>query len=124
MKINKVLIFILTFCIIFAFSACSESKNKSNNEQIGISSNTSFKFLVTVIDADGNAVEGVILQICNDSRVTARTNSSGIATFPLIAKSGYRLSIISCPDGYEYTGDPYIPIKQGTNELTLIISKK
>ncbi len=126
MKAKKLLIIVLVFVLAFGFCACANEKsntdNYQSNNEVYIEKQTNF--LVTVIDNNGDAVEGVILQIRKDYRVTARTNKQGVAKFPMIVTNGYKLSILSCPEGYEYVGDTNIHIKQGISEYTLNITKK
>lgn len=123
MKTKKLLVFVLVFVFSFCFCACTDD-TKDNQSNIEVSKEISYNFLVTVIDDNGDTVEGVILQIRKDSRVMARTNKDGVATFPMIVTDGYKLSVLSCPEGYEYTGEARIPIKNGTSEYTLNITKK
>lgn len=123
MKTKNLLVFVLVFVFSFCFCACTDD-TKDNQSKIEVSKEKSYNFLVTVIDDNGDTVEGVILQIRKDSRVTARTNKDGVATFPMIVTDGYKLSVLSCPEGYEYTGVARIPIKNGTIEYTLNITKK
>lgn len=123
MKTKNLLVFALVFVLGFCFCACTDD-TKDIQSKIEVSKEKTFNFLVTVIDDNGDTVEGVILQIRKDSRVTARTNKDGVATFPMIVTDGYKLSVLSCPEGYEYTGEARIPIKNGTSEYTLNITKK
>ncbi len=126
MKITKLLILVLTFVICLSFCACAESEKNSTDD--GIYSETVKKtpsrFTVTVQDQDGNLIEGVILKIKSNSAVTARSNNKGVATFPVLPTVGYKLSVVSCPDGYEYIGPQYIPIQKNQFELVLEITKK
>jgi hypothetical protein len=80
-------------------------------------------FKVTVVDGDGNAVPGVIVQICKDSCVPARTDDNGVASFNIAIEDGHKLSVMSCPEGYEYTGEAEVYLEEGATEYTLEISK-
>ena len=122
MNIKRLFVFLLTFLLCFSACACSGSETADDASKIAAAKPS--RFLVTVIDQNNNVVEGVILKLKKDSTVTARSNNKGIATFPLVATSGYRLTVISCPKGYEYTGTKYIPIKKNQTELILKITKK
>lgn len=124
MNIKRLFVFLLTFLLCFSACACSGSETAHNDDASKIAAAKPSRFLVTVIDQDNNVVEGVILKLQKDSTVTARSNNKGIAMFPLVATSGYRLTVISCPKGYEYTGTKYIPIKKNQTELILKITKK
>ncbi len=126
MKINKLLVLVLSLIMIFTFCACGDDDVINNN--LPSSKTETIKkptrFLVTVIDQNGDFVEGVVLRLGKTSDVTARTNNKGVATFPIVATDGYKLSVISCPKGYDYIGTPYIKMKKDTGEFTLKITKK
>ena len=129
MKIKKIIAFIMVFAMLFCLCACGNN-NSDVNEIVRTESEmealkkTAPRFTVTVVDGDGNPVEGVILQMSRSTTFTARTNNSGIAYFYLAVIDNYRLSIKSCPDGYQYIGDTYINIEPNSTKYTLEISKK
>ena len=125
MKLKKLLIFVLTLAFCLSLCACGEEEVYADDSQSKTESTVkASRFTVTVVDQDGNSVEGVVLRLQKKSTVTARSNIKGVATFPLIVTERYKLSVISCPSGYEYTGVPYIPIKEETSEFVLKITKK
>ena len=80
-------------------------------------------FAVKVVDGDGTAVAGVVVQVCKDECVPATTDETGVATFKLEITEGYKLSVVSCPEGYEYTGEE-IALTAGITEYELKIQKK
>ncbi len=80
-------------------------------------------FTVKVVDADGAAVAGVVVQVCKDECVPATTDETGVATFKLEITEGYKLSVVSCPEGYEYTGGE-VALTAGITEYELKIQKK
>lgn len=126
MKLRNLLVFILVFVMCFGFCACAEDDSAKVAEMQSkaeeIKSRTSFS--VKVVDQNGNIVQGVVLKIRRDSPITARTNNRGIATFRMSIGENCKLIVMSCPHGYEYNGDPAIPIKAGTSEYVLKITKK
>ncbi len=125
MVFKKITVLISVFCLIFCLCSCGSDKDSDlTQSEFETLKNSAPKITVTVIDNDGNAVEGVVLQIRKESVLTARTNRAGKAVFPLAPINGYKLSVISCPDGYEYTGEIYIHINQGVSDYTLEITKK
>jgi hypothetical protein len=91
----------------------SEAESKDENTNL---------FKVKVVDADGNPVENVMLQVCKDSCVPAKTDAEGIASFNLEITDGYKLSVLSCPDGYYYDGESEIMLEGGITEYTLALS--
>ncbi len=128
---KKFLTITLVICVLLGLCACGSKnspsgsnntpQNQTQNENV---TNTSPKFSVTVTDDDGNIIEGVVLQMCKDSCIPARTDAKGVATFNLAVTDGYKLSVVSCPEGYEYTGESNILIEEDSTEYTLKISKK
>lgn len=130
---KKLLAFVLAVAMVFCFCACGNNETKTDNTDTQVQSSqtensskeeTTPKFEVTVKDVDGNIVEGVMVQLCKESCIPARTDANGVAIFNIEITDGYKLSVMSCPDGYEYTGDAEIYLEDGATEYTLEISKK
>lgn len=131
---KKILAVILALGLIFSLCACGGDSNapagnnpidnKNNSSQTSSNEDATPKFEVTVKDGEGNAVEGVMVQLCKESCVPSRTDANGVATFNIEVTDGYKLSVMSCPAGYEYTGDAEIYLEDGATEYTLEITKK
>ncbi len=128
---KKLLAFVLAVAMVFCLCACGADSNvnepidnKNNSSQVSSKEETTPKFEVTVKDADGNVVEGVMVQLCKESCIPARTDANGVAIFNIEITDGYKLSVMSCPDGYEYTGEAEIYLEDGATEYTLEIAKK
>jgi len=132
MKKIITLILAVVFCICLC--ACDSEQPETNqpqkepaSSQSEVSSNQEEsmpKFEVIVTDADGNAVEGVMVQLCKDSCVPKVTDENGVAVFNVEVTDGYKLSVMSCPEGYEYVGDAEIYLEDGDTEYTLEIQAK
>ena len=71
----------------------------------------------------GNPVAGVMLQICKDSCIPAKTDENGIATFNIEVTSEHKLSVLSCPTGYEYRGDAEVYMEDGATEYTVELNE-
>lgn len=129
---KKLLTLILALLMILSLCACGSDSTDNDpvdnpttdSSQTSSKEETTPKFEVTVTDADGNAVSGVMVQLCKTSCVPAMTNADGIATFNLEITDGYKLSVMSCPEGYEYIGEAEIYIEEGSTEYSLEITKK
>ena len=80
-------------------------------------------FEVKVVDASGNPVEGVMLQICKDSCIPAKTDANGIAKFNIEITDGHKLQVLSCPAGYQYTGEAEVYLEAGSSEYTVELSE-
>ncbi len=134
MKMMRTLLAVLLLgCMVFGLCACG-GNNETPDETTDATTTeadttvidttvapTGFK--VTVVDGDGNVVPGVMVQICKDSCIPAKTDDNGIATFNIGIEDGHKLSVMSCPAGYEYTGEAEIYLESGATEYTLEISK-
>lgn len=134
---KKYFICILAFCMLFCLCACGDNEtvtdtssqseevssavSDENSEEESVSENTGFT--VKVVDGDGNAVSGVMVQLCKDSCIPAKTDDNGCAVFSVeITEEGYKVSVMSCPDGYTYNGgDVYL--EAGSTDCTLEIEK-
>lgn len=81
-------------------------------------------FLVKVTDAEGNPVAGVSIQLIKDESLTATSDDTGVATFNVEITEGYKLSGVTCPEGYEYTGEAEIALEAGAKEYPLTVQKK
>ena len=76
------------------------------------------------MDTEGNPVAGVVVQVCKDECVPATSDDTGVATFKLEITEGYKLSVVTCPEGYEYTGEAEVALEVGAKEYTLTVQKK
>lgn len=76
---------------------------------------------VKVVDAKENPVSGVMLQICKDTCVPMVTDENGIARFNLEPTDEHKLSVLSCPEGYVYNGEPEMYLVEGVTEYTVAL---
>ncbi len=126
---KKVLAVVLALTMLLCFCGCggntddnttttstTESQSTENENPV---ENKGFK--VTVVDEGGNAVSGVMVQLCKDACVPAKTDDNGVATFTIEVTDGYKLSVMSCPEGYEYTGEAEVYLEDGATEYTLTV---
>lgn len=131
-NLKKVLAVLLALGMLLCFCACGNNDDgettttttttTTENDQTENDTAVENKGLkVTVVDEGGNAVSGVMVQICKEACVPARTDDNGVATFSIEITDGYKLSVMSCPEGYEYTGDAEIYLEDGTTEYTLVL---
>lgn len=124
----------MAFAMLFCLCACGGDSNgptgnepidnQNNNTQTSSKEDATPKFEVTVIDGDGNPVKCVMVQLCKDTCVPAMTDENGVAIFSEEITDGYKLSVMSCPEGYEYIGDAEIYLEDGDTEYTIEITKK
>ena len=133
---KKFLTLFLAVCMLLTLCACVGGEDKeteaATNETDKIEdttkdtetdAETAAPFTVKVVDGEGNAVAGVMLQICKDSCIPARTDDNGVATFNIEVTSEHKLSVLSCPEGYEYTGEAEVYLESGISEYTVELNK-
>ena len=130
-NIKMLLALMLIGCMIFGLCACGGTNEEETtvpdttvaDTTVADTTEAAQSFKVTVVDGDGNAVSGVVVQICKDVCVPARTDDNGVASFNIAIEDGHKLSVMSCPEGYEYTGEAEVYLDEGATEYTLEISK-
>ncbi len=76
-------------------------------------------FEVKVVDQNGAPVQGVMIQICKDTCIPKVTDANGIAAFDLEIEDGHKLSVLSCPTGYTYTGEAEVYLESGSTTYTV-----
>lgn len=128
-NLKKVLAVLLALTMLICFCACggnddgktttTTTTTTENNQTENDTAVENKGFKVTVVDEGGNAVSDVMVQICKEACVPARTDDNGVATFSIEITDGYKLSVMSCPEGYEYTGEAEIYLEDGATEYTL-----
>ncbi len=125
-NIKKLIAALLAVCMMLCFCACGGNgdDNSTTTTESTTESTTEeqIAFKVKVVDEAGKPVAGVMMQICKDSCIPARTGDDGVAVFAdMEITDGYKLSVLSCPAGYEYTGDAEIYLESGSTEYTVEI---
>lgn len=133
---KKILIMLLCVVMVFGLCACGaseateepketekttealETEEKETEEETSAPEG----FAVTVVDQNGAAVVGAMVQICKDSCVPGITNEEGVATIiATIDSEGYALKVASLPEGYTYEGED-VYLEEGMTEYTLTVT--
>lgn len=131
---KKLLVLALAAVMLLCFAACGNSGESANNETAPATTAASApetepatesvtEFKVSVVDIDGNAIPGTMVQICKDTCVPAVSDANGIATFYIAIEEGHKLSVTACPEGYVYTGDAEIYLEEGETEYKIVLQK-
>ena len=133
MKNLKTLLAVLLLgCMVLALCACGGSSDAEDTtvadttvaDTTEAETTAKAAFQVIVVDNNGDKVPGTMVQVCKDTCVFAAADENGVASFNVeISTDGYKLSVLSCPDGYEYTGDAEIYLESGISEYTIEINK-
>ncbi len=133
---------LLVLCMALLLCACSSSNTETNessapvseseeasttvsesveSDDASVEENTA-TFKVKVVDAEGATVAGVMVQLCKDTCIPAKTGDDGVATFNVEITDGYKLSVLTCPEGYVYEGEAEIYLESGITEYTIELS--
>lgn len=114
---KKILSVLLLLCLALSLCACGESDAQTTTEHVTtepVTEKTTEKitvddgmatYKVTVTDEGGNPVSGAFVQICLNDCFPGSTDANGVATFSRPEAEGYKISFISMPAGYEYSGE-------------------
>ena len=137
---KKLIAILLLICFTAVLCACGETESTESSAQSVVESEAAStpesetvseasseeetaSFKVSVVDASGNPVEGVMVQLCKDTCIPAKTGADGIASFKAEITDGYKLSVLSCPAGYTYAGESEIYLESGITEYTIELSE-
>lgn len=126
--------------LVMAFSLCACGGNGENNgtENQGTESNKGdgtqagskdeaengqVVYKVTVVDQNGKAYGGIMVQFCDDDMRydPEATNANGVAEITLENAEGCKAKLMNCPSGFEIVDQDYVAFEDGKTELTLQI---
>ncbi len=82
-------------------------------------------YTIIVVDADGNPVEGVEVQMCDvdgTCLLPVKTDANGVATFEK-DEATYYVTIAACPEGFVADSETKHNFAEGTTEMTVTIEK-
>lgn len=126
--IATILVVCALMCMTFAFASCDNTGNGDETtttakEEITTAAKTKITYKVKVVDENGNAVEGVYVQFCEDTEngrcfLPVTTDANGEAKMEL-EESTYK-TVISMADGYTFS-EEYTPFGNETT-VTLTVS--
>lgn len=135
MKRFTVLTLVLSLCMALCLCACggtTPSQDDATPTTTTTEATTTTtvpneavaSFEVTVVDQNGIPVSGVMMQVCKDICVPKVTDTNGVAAFDIEITDGYKLSVLSCPTGYTYTGEAEIYLESGSTSYTVEVQKE
>lgn len=126
---NKIIsVLLVVVCMAVCLCACGNTTDPQNDTTATTTTvattttteaSATATFEVKVVDQNGAPVAGVMMQICKDTCVPKMTDANGIAAFDLEITDGYKLSVLSCPTGYTYTGEAEIYLESGSTSYTV-----
>ena len=82
-------------------------------------------YKVKVVDAEGNAIEGVWIMICKGDTCSmpVATGADGYAKFPTITDEGRQAKVAYEVEGYVVDTTKYIDFEAGSFEMTIVLEK-
>ena len=127
-------------CIVFSLCACGVSSDteggqddinvedntnvEDNNQMENVEEEEKITFEVKAVDQNGNGVAGVRLQLYATTSVMATTDDAGVATFEIEEAREYKLSVLSKPSGYNYSGEAETFLSKEQSGYTLTFEAK
>lgn len=131
---KRIVSLLLFVSLALSLCACGQSDANTTTENVTtepVIENTTEKtaendgmatYKVTVTDEGGNPISGAFVQICLNDCFPGSTNESGVATFSRPEAEGYKISFISLPAGYEYSGEETEFYYEGdSKEITIVL---
>ncbi len=138
-KIIYVLLSTVAICSCLILGACGSSDNgdetttpkqttnatteaaTGEKEEQTTEDDSKVTYKVTVVDEEGKAIAGALVQLCKDTCVPMKTDANGVAEFKL-AEDDYNVKFVTLPAGYAYSGtEEEFHFEDGKNELTIIL---
>jgi len=110
-----ILILCVLLCLSFALGACTSKPDDNAGENSGPSTNTSTEesstatddgkvtYTVYVVDENGKAVTGGMIQFCLDACMPCVLDANGVAKMDL-KEADYKVSFTMIPAGYALVG--------------------
>lgn len=89
----------------------------------GASVNGDNKYRVYVYDEEGNPVEGVLIQFCDDSTCAFQpTDPEGVATFKVDVEKVYEVHVLQAPEGFRQDEESYKTLET-YSDVTIFLEK-
>ena len=111
-KLRKYTILLLLFALIFCVGCSAPAEDGDA------------AYTVSIVDQYGDGVEGVALQVCNESSCMLYTSDTkGICSFELSAGE-YEVHILKLPEGYAGDTSEVKNIGKAGGELSFQLEKK
>lgn len=140
-SLKRIFATILMLCMVSALTACggnagedTEKNTQNSQNESTVDKNTEdakdtqvddtkVVYKVTVVDESGNPVVKAMVQMCLDSCVPAMTGDTGVAEFKLVEAEGYKVEVLSLPEGYEKLSEEPVYLENGQTELKITVKK-
>lgn len=137
---KRIIAALLVLCFAVCLCACGgseeatstpdtskeESKAAESSEAIEAESSEEEQkasYTVTVVDQNGDPVANAMVQLCKESCFPGKSDADGKISFAIEDIEGYKLQVLSCPEGYTYEGEGNVYLETGSTEFTLELKK-
>ena len=131
---KRLLSALLLLCLVLSLCACGQPDTQVTKENVTTEPETEnttedlkqndgmATYKVTVTDEGGNPISGAFVQICLNDCFPGSTDENGVATFSRPEAEGYKVSFISMPAGFEYSGEETEFYYEGSSkEMTIVL---
>lgn len=135
-NIKNIAALLLALCMALSLCACGESTEPTEApateapvteapteaiEETEAPDTGLTTYSIAVVDEEGNAIAGAMVQICMDTCYPGITGENGIAQFSVI-EADYKVSFLSMPAGYTYsTEEQEFYFESGSTEMTITL---
>lgn len=109
MSVRRVLILILTGCLVFGLCACTKTADGETQGKM--------TYRIKVVDEAGKPMPDVLVQLCKDSCYPGTTDQTGVAQFHL-PEADYTAAVTVMPAGYEAEAEEF-HFAAGSYEVTI-----
>lgn len=105
--LKKLSALLLVLCLLLSFAACAaggddnEGGSSTTSSTSGTTTTTAsgLTYKVTIVNEQGEAIPGAMVQICSDVCTPAVADENGVATWQK-PEDTYKISFLAAPEGY------------------------
>lgn len=127
---RNLLAFLLCACMVFALCACTQEPAGTENSTTlptqqptdaptEAPTDNKVTYTVKVTDESGNAVAGVVVQLCKDTCIPGFTGEDGTYQFKVV-EDDYKVTVTQAPEGFAADTTEY-HFAEGAYELTIVL---
>ncbi len=128
MNIKSFLTFVMAACLLLALCACGNNAANSQTDTTAAPTTEivnqpvddgKVTYTVKAVDASGNPVANVAVQLCKETCLPGVTNAEGVVTFRVV-EDAYKVSFMTMPVGFEADAEEFY-FDTGAYELTITL---
>ncbi len=138
--LKKMMVLLAALCLVMSLAACGGDAQKETSTAAETQEETKeietttqapetetqddgkVEYTVKIVDEDGKAVAGAMVQMCKDTCYPAKADAEGVAKFNIPGADGYKVTFLSLPAGYTYSTEAQEFYFDGeATELTIVL---